>query len=215
VLRQLVIIIGIITVAGLAAWPFVQPIPDPSLAADSGTSSPLTTGDELKPCTLDSPGYITATLYGSINTEFDLHGDQLQCAGKLNALNGRSRIALVVEQTLDDSESSTLVFVIGMENVEENTNQQGLETNLTIVDQSNGIFFGTQGTGRCWTDLKQVLVESDSSEVRYRAEGEVYCSGAVPQIKGPGSVTISNFNFAGELHRTVEPSDSNIAASDE
>ncbi len=214
-LRQLVIIIGIITVAGLAAWPFVQSIPDASVAAGAGTSSPLTTGDELKPCTLDSPGYITAKLYGSINMAFDLHGDQLQCAGKLNALNGRSRIALVVEQTLADSESSTLVFVIGMENVEENTTQKGLETNLTIVDQSNGTFFGTQGTGRCWTDLKQVLVESDSTEVRYRAEGEVYCSGAVPQIKGPGSVTISNFNFAGELHRTTEQSASELVESNE
>jgi hypothetical protein len=204
VLRQLVIIIGILTIIGLGTWLFMQPILDVPLAAKNTELLSLKTEDELKPCLLDRPGYIKTKLYGSLNMTLNFHGDQLQCSGKLNAINGRSRIAMVVEQALADSRTSKLVFVIGIENVEENTTQKGLDTNLTIVDQSNGLFFGTQGIGRCWTDLQQLLIESEAKQARYRAEGEVYCAGAIAQIKGPGFITISNFSFAAELLRSIE-----------
>ena len=42
------------------------------------------------------------------------------------------------------------------------------------------------------------FTEPDSAGT-YRAEGELYCSSAIAQIQGPGSITISNFLFAGGL----------------
>jgi hypothetical protein len=194
VFRQLISLIGIVAVSGLAAWPFVQSVPYPTIKRNEPT--PLTTGDELKPCTVGEPGRLLASLYGSVKQELELRGNELLCAGKLNRLSGDSRLAFSTEPA---GVTANLVIVIGLESVVENTNQEGLPTNLTILDQDNGLFFGTQGNGRCWTDLNQTSAGEASQSGQISANGEVYCAGAIPQIQGPGSVTVSNLKFAGHL----------------
>jgi hypothetical protein len=185
---------GIVAVAGLAAWPFVQNVPYPTRVINEST--PLTTGDELKPCTLGETGSLLASLYGSVKQDLKLRGSELLCTGKLNRQSGESRLAF---STAPAGISANLVIVIGLENVVENTKQKGLPTNLTILDQDNGLFFGTQGIGRCWTDLNQVAAVDAAQQNLIGVTGEVYCAGAIPQIQGPGSVTLSTLKFAGHM----------------
>jgi|GEM_PF-2437483 len=191
-LRQLTSLIGIFAVAGLAVWPFVQPVSDSAVRQ----SSPLQTGDELKPCFVDAAGSLVAIFFGSMQQQLEVRGDALLCSGKLDSVSGRSRLAFSTEQAGFDA---NIVIVIGLENVLENTTQKGLPTNLTLLDQDSGLFFGTQGFGRCWTDLSQALAADRARTSYYNASGEVYCAGAIPQIQGPGSVTISALKFAGHL----------------
>jgi hypothetical protein len=205
-LRQLTSLTGIVAVAGLAAWPFVQTVPKP--VTEVSESRPLQTGDELKLCVVDRPGNLVISLYGSLQEDIDVRGPELLCTGKLDRLSGRSRLAFSTEQTdLDNN----IVVVIGLEEVTENSTQNGLPTNLTILDQDSGIFFGTQGFGRCWTDLAQTpAIGNPTTEKEagnyYTASGEVYCAGAIPQIQGPGSLTVSKLQFSGNLIvNEVEP----------
>ena len=193
VLRKIFNVIGIIVVLALAIWPFIQTVPEPYAATGSPGAWP--TVDEPKPCLLDKSGYLSVEIYGSLAKQLDLKGDKLRCIGKLDALNSRSRLAFFIGP---DSAGTNLVFVIGLEGIDKQVNQSGVPSNLTVLDQDNGLFFSTQGVGRCWTDLTLTQLNNHNAPT-YRAEGELYCSGAIAQIQGPGSITISNFHFAGDL----------------
>jgi hypothetical protein len=193
VLQKIVNVSGIIVVLALAIWPFIQIVPERYAA--TGNSGAWPTVDEPQACLLDKPGYLSVETYGSLVSKLELKGDKLRCIGKLDALNSRSRLAFFTEP---DSAGTNLVFVIGLEGVDEQLNQPGVPSNLTILDQSNGLFFSTQGVDRCWTDLTLTQLNSHKAPT-YRAEGELYCSSAIAQIQGPGSISIINFNFAGGL----------------
>ncbi len=192
-LRKIVNVSGIIVVLALAIWPFIQIVPERYAATGNSVAWP--TVDEPQACLLDKSGYLSVEIYGSLVKKLDIKGDKLRCIGKLDALNSRSRLAFFIEP---DSAGTNLVFVVGLEGVDEQVNQPGVPSNLTILDQDNGLFFGTQGVGRCWTDLTLTLLNSHEAPI-YRAEGELYCSSAIAQIQGPGSIIISHFHFAGGL----------------
>ena len=193
VLRKIVNVSGIIVVLALAIWPFIQIVPERYAATGNSVAWP--TVDEPQACLLDKSGYLSVEIYGSLVKKLDIKGDKLRCIGKLDALNSRSRLAFFTEP---DSAGTNLVFVVGLEGVDKQVNQSGVPSNLTILDQDNGLFFSTQGVGRCWTDLTLTQLNNHNAPT-YRAEGELYCSGAIAQIQGPGSITISNFHFAGDL----------------
>jgi hypothetical protein len=193
VLRKIVNVSGFAVVLALAIWPFIQIVPERYAA--TGNSGTWPAVDEPQACLLDKSGYLSVETYGSLASKLDIKGDKLRCIGKLDAMNSRSRLAFFIEP---DSAGTNLVFVIGLEGVDEQVNQPGVPSNLTILDQDNGLFFGTQGVGRCWTDLTLTLLNSHEVPI-YRAEGELYCSSAIAQIQGPGSIIISHFHFAGGL----------------
>ena len=193
VLQTIVNVSGMIVVLALAIWPFMQIVPE-SYAA-TGNSGAFSQTDEPQTCLLDTPGYISVEIYGSLVSKIDLKGDKLRCIGKLDALNNRSRLAFF---TGPYSAGINLVFVVGLQGVNNQVTQPGVPSNLTVLNQNNGQFFSTQGLGRCWTDLTLIQLNSHEAPA-YRAEGELYCSSAIAQIQGPGSITINNFRFAGGL----------------
>lgn len=192
-LQTIVNVNGMIVVLALAIWPFMQIVPEP-YAAD-GNSVAFSQTDEPQACLLDKTGYISVEIYGSLASKIDLKGDKLRCLGKLDALNNHSRLAFF---TGPYSAGINLVFVVGLQDINNQVNQPGVPSNLTVLNQNNGQFFSTQGLGRCWTDLTLTQLHSREAPA-YRAEGELYCSSAIAQIQGPGSITINNFHFAGGL----------------
>ena len=168
--------------------------------------------DEPQACLLDKSGYLSVETYGSLASKLDIKGDKLRCIGKLDALNSRSRLAFFIEP---DSAGTNLVFVVGLEGVDEQVNQPGVPSNLTILDQDNGLFFGTQGVGRCWTDLTLTLFNSHEAPI-YRAEGELYCSSAIAQIQGPGFNHYQPFSFCRRLsHKLFSSSQKWVSRTNE
>jgi len=188
-------------------------VPKIASSADdpSNTIDGLPTDEAFTACNMDQPGYLEAELFGTVQAKFRQGGNNLECTGKIDAFNGRSRMAFFAKGT----DSGDMMFVLGIEGLNEGDTQSELPTNITIVNQSNGLFFGTQGTGRCWTDISQVPIGDDDNKA-WRATGELYCAGTVPQISGPGSVTIRSLKFSGKVTRVEHstPAETGSSAND-
>ncbi len=195
--RQSVPIIILFAVVAAAVTWILTPEPYESVMTNEpDAAAGLTPDSNLAPCTKVTDSYLDVTLFGSLQTAIKLHGEDLLCTGKLDVTQGRGRLAF---STGEQDSGLNLVFVMGLDGVTEDPSQQEIATNFTVLDQSNGLFFGTQGNGRCWTDLDQASLSATDDRNTLRIEGELYCSGAIPQIQGPGSLTIERLRFAGVM----------------
>jgi len=190
--RQLVNLCGVLTVIALGMWFFFQPVvqqeSNPLLEALEA-SAPL-------PCTLDQAGYFDARLYGSLQQNLNLKGDALLCNGSYQSLEQRVRLVFTGDSGTGGAD---ITVVLGISRFIPGQAATELDTNVTVMDAAQSRFFGSQGYGRCWTDINSAPLGGSGGQQKnvWRVSGETYCSGALPQISGQGSVTIGDLSFSG------------------
>ena len=187
-LKNLVNLTGAIAVIGLAAWPFMQlPSDTPEAPQDVMQNS------SALPCLMDEPGRLQAALFGSIQQETDLSGDNLLCGGDYN-----QRIRLVFTgSNSTELANITLILSINAELTEQQ--QRDVATNITVMNTATGEFFSAQSSDRCWSDIELVKLVSEGTQDLWKASGTSYCAGALPQVAGRGSVTVGKLNFSGRM----------------
>jgi hypothetical protein len=75
-----------------------------------------------------------------------------------------------------------------------------LPTNVTMIDEHNGRFFGTQDTDNCWTDVEVHEQINGPDETHYRVSGVLYCLAPLAELNGRSSVTLAEMAFTGRLN---------------
>jgi hypothetical protein len=74
-----------------------------------------------------------------------------------------------------------------------------LPANVTLINESNGIFYNAQGRERCWASVSDQQAIPAAQGKAYRIDGELYCVGSLPAVNGGGSVTLDDVRFSGRL----------------
>lgn len=147
------------------------------------------------PCGAD--GRLAVELYGSIRTSIDWHPADLTCTGMPRPDGEGARVRLS-GPIVDGDDTRTLAFILGLPGLEVGQTGKELPTNVTLIEEGTGRFFGTADTSGCWTDVTEQDAVSDDDHV-FRIRGTVYCVSPLAELNGNTSVTFTELVFSGRL----------------
>jgi hypothetical protein len=97
------------------------------------------------------------------------------------------------------SAKRSLTFILAMPDLKRGETARELPTNVTLIEEGTGRFFGTQDTENCWTDIKRNEQVDDMNESEYRVRGILYCLAPLAELNGKGSVSFAELKFTGRL----------------
>ncbi len=166
----------------------------PPGSADAGDSSPCLAGGE---------GFLRARLSGPVTAELDWKNARLACSGSVRP--DGSGIRLKFSQT--GPGASPWVLVFGISGVREGQPAKALPTNLTLIREATGEFFGTQGEDKCTVDeLRQTALTEGPRLLRtYRVTARGFCIGPARAVRGVGAVLMTRFDFTGKVDYEDKP----------
>ena len=177
------------------------------LAACDGPGAPITEenaiADSLAPESYElacgDDGQLIVALYGGIRAEIDWQQDTLACTGMPRPDDEGARMRLS-GPIGDVDEGRTLAFILGIPDLEMGQTGAELPTNVTLIEEGTGRFFGTQDNSGCWTDVAKHEPITDSGERLYRIAGTLYCVSPLAELNGNASVTFTELTFTGRLN---------------
>lgn len=179
-------------VLAVCTWAAISAYQQPPSAAGAAFEAPRS----LIPCMLNSAGYLSGRLYGTLDQNIEWHGAEMTCDGMVRPNNKGIRLMFALPE---ESADRRLVFVIGIDGEIERLVQREERANVTIIDEGAGRFFSTGGRDRCWTTVQSIEELEDINAGTYQVNGELYCAGALPSLNGKGSVTLGDFSYSGRL----------------
>ena len=147
-------------------------------------------------------GALVAEVYGGVRASIDWDAAILECEGmpRPNGEGARLRFAGPAG-TADDRQQ--LAFILGLPDLVEGETARELPTNVTMMEEGSGRFFGTRDTANCWTDvdLHEPLRRAESSA--YRISGVLYCVAPLADVNGKSSISFAALRFTGRLDWTL------------
>lgn len=143
-------------------------------------------------------GRLSVDLYGSIRATVDWQADELACTGMPRPDSEGARVRMSGPLVSGD-EIRVLAFILGIPDLEIGQTGSELPTNVTLIEEGTGRFFGSRDTSDCWTDVSSQDPIGDSEERRYRIEGKLYCVSPLAELNGSASVTFTELTFVGSL----------------
>lgn len=142
-------------------------------------------------CVPADEGRLQARLTGDIDAEIDWAPPTPQCLGGLRP-DGEG-VRLVFKGDLPGR--GPLLVVIGIGPLGAGANARNVPANLTLVREGTGVFYATQGDGKCaMDDVKQEPL--DESGQRFRLTGRGYCTQPARAVGGDGSVMVPRFDVS-------------------
>jgi hypothetical protein len=145
-------------------------------------------------------GFLRARLRGALDLDLNWHDAEMQCQGGLRPEGQGLRIAI---SGPTQSDGRRLRFVFGIADASEDRSGHELPTNVTVIFETEGRLFSTQGDAWCTTDsLTQERIDDHAAapggELRtWRVIARGFCTGPATT---PGSSThllLERFDFAG------------------
>jgi hypothetical protein len=156
----------------------------------------------LSACVVDA--YLTVNTYGAIETSIDWRGNAIDCKGmrRPRGRGARLRFSGKLGEG-DQSGQRTIAFILSLPDLKEGKIAHELLTGVTLIEENEGRFFGTQEAKVCWSDIKQQtpLLDTMGNAIpgRYIISGLSYCVAPIPELNGTSSVTLSDLQFRGQL----------------
>lgn len=146
-------------------------------------------------------GLLQVELYGGIRATIDWQDSDLSCAGMPRPDGEGARVRMSGPVGTEE-EIRTLAFILGLPELEIGQTGAELATNVTLIEEGTGRFFGTRDSGSCWTDVSahEPIEADDDAGNLYRIKGTLYCVSPLAELNGNASVTFTELNFIGRLN---------------
>jgi hypothetical protein len=139
-------------------------------------------------------GYVRGQVFGALAMELDWSGAKLGCEGMIRPGGKGIRLQFAWDQGNDER----LVLVLGIDGTA--TSVTGLEkpANVTVIDERNGRFYSSGGTGRCWTDIVQ-RASLPAFNHSQQLKGRLYCTATLPALNDHSSLTLGEIHYHGHF----------------
>lgn len=170
--------------AGLAALVTIATLP--ACRGDDPVAPAAAAGD----CLPD--GRLRAELYGAVETTVDWHGTALECEGMRRPFDEGARLRFA--GPAGDGERR-LAFIIALPGLEPLATGREFPAKVTLIEEDAGRFFSNGENDSCWSD---VTAQSPTGDVAL-IDGIVYCVAPLVEPGGPGSVTLGELRFSGQV----------------
>ena len=139
-------------------------------------------------------GYLSAELYGAIETSVSWAATDLRCEGMKRPSNRGARLRF----SGHTSDGTNIAFIISLPDLQLGEAGEEYRSNITLIEEGGGRFFSTADLEICWTDINGV--ESvDNTSTRFTISGAVYCVAPLREVNGDSDVSIRDFRFRGLL----------------
>jgi hypothetical protein len=163
------------------------------LAAPAGAQAPRPAAPPAT-CLESGDGYFRAQVAGDIETTIDWPNSGTRCQGEPKSDPPGVRLSF----QRDSHSKPDLLFVFGLTGVRAGQPAHGVGANLTLIVQGTPKIFGTLGDSRCTVDsLTQRRLKAPGA---YRVEARGFCTQPAHGVRGPGSVLVKTFEFAGMVN---------------
>ncbi len=184
---------GIIAIVVLAVFVGRIALSERAAPTEDSDAPPVEPG----PCVADpEAAYLSGRLYGGIELQINWRGDTLACAGMLRPDDRGIRLIFASARGISPVD---VTVVLGIDAGLDAASGTEHAANITVIEENSGRFFSSAGTARCWTTLHRIEPLSEATPRVYRVNGETYCAGALPALGSPGSVTLSDFDYSGQV----------------
>jgi len=139
-------------------------------------------------------GYLSAELYGAIETTVNWAATDLRCEGMQRPSNRGARLRFSGQT----SDGTDIAFIISLPDLQLGETGEEYRSNITLIEEGGGRFFSTADLEICWTDINDVESVDDTS-TRFAISGAVYCVAPLREVNGDSDVSIRDFRFRGLL----------------
>ena len=143
-------------------------------------------------------GRLTTELFGGIQGSLDWQAGDLACEGMPRPDDEGARLKLSGPYKSGDS-VTTLTFILGLPDLEAGQTGDELPTNVTLMEEGSGRFFGTPDADGCWTDVTEQKPADSGEENEFLITGSLYCVSPLAELNGGSSVNFTELNFTGRV----------------
>lgn len=143
-------------------------------------------------------GALVAEIYGGVRASIDWDGGILECEGMPRPNGEGARLRFAGPAATKDGDLR-LAFILGLPNLVEGETGKELPTNVTLMEEGGGRFFGTRDTGNCWTDIDLHEPVQAAATSTYKIGGVLYCVAPLADLSGNANVSFADLRFTGRL----------------
>ena len=143
-------------------------------------------------------GALVAEIYGGVRASLDWDAGMLECEGMPRPNGEGARLRFAGPAGATDGEQK-LAFILGLPDLVEGETANELPTNVTLMEEGTGRFFGTRETLNCWTDIDLHEPVQPAVSSTYRIGGVLYCVAPLADLSGNTSVSFADVRFTGQL----------------
>ncbi len=143
-------------------------------------------------------GVLVAEIYGGVRVSIDWDAGVLECQGmpRPNGEGARLRFAGPVDTA--DGERR-LAFILGLPDLHPGETGKELPTNVTLMEEGTGRFFGTRDAVNCWTDIETHEQVEPAGSAGYRISGILYCVAPLADLNGNSNISFTDLTFTGHI----------------
>jgi hypothetical protein len=183
--------------------PPAQPGPTPDLGPEAGAPDASAPPGSGRPCGPAGDGYLRGPIFGALALAADWAGPQLLCDGGVRP--GDTGVRLFFAAPVD---GARIVVMIGIDGKSAELPGGERPANVTVIDERDGRFFSSGGSGRCWVDEIRIsappMGDPGNDPKGQWLSGRLYCAGALPALADRSSVTLGDIRFAGRFSRDAD-----------
>lgn len=143
-------------------------------------------------------GEFVAEIYGSVRASIDWSAGKLECEGMPRPNGEGARLRFAGIANVADG-TRHLAFILGLADLRAGQTGKELATNVTLMEEGTGRFFGTRDTASCWTDIETHEPLRAAASSGYRISGIVYCVAPLANVNDNSSVSFADLRFTGRL----------------
>ncbi len=139
-------------------------------------------------------GYLRGPIFGALAMDLDWSGEKLHCEGMIRPDGKGIRLHFAWDQGNDER----LVLVVGIDGTAISVAGSEKPANVTFIDERNGRFYSSGGSGRCWTDIVR-LASLPAPGRNHQLKGRLYCTGTLPALNDRSSLTLGDLHYYGHF----------------
>lgn len=148
-----------------------------------------------KTLTCGHDGALVAEIYGGVRASIAWDAAALECEGMPRPDGEGARLRFA---GMTDGERQ-LAFILGLPDLVAGETATELPTNVTLIEEGTGRFFGTRDTANCWTDIDVHEQIQAAESMAYRIRGILYCVAPLAELNGNSSISFADLKFTDRL----------------
>ena len=139
-------------------------------------------------------GFLETELFGALETALNWTASDLKCEGMPRPNGDGARLRFAGSTT----DGRQIAFIIALPDLRRGAAGIELQSNVTVIEEGQGRFFGNADVDVCWTDITNLEHVADSDAV-FSVSGNLYCVAPLAEINGESDVLIRDLKFRGLL----------------